>query len=45
METGLAILTLALTVLILTKIHLARQAEQQQKLERVPVRIKRNSLK
>ena len=45
METGFAIFTLAVAGLILGMIHMTRQAEHQLKLERVPVRIKRNSLK
>ena len=45
MEIGFAIFTLAVTGLLLGIIHMVRQAEQQLKLERVPVRIKRNSLK
>ncbi len=45
METGFAIFTLAVTGLLLGMIHMTRQAEQQLKLERVPVRIKRNSLR
>jgi len=45
METGFAIFTLAVTGLLLGMIHMTRQVEQQQKLERVPVSIKRNSLR
>ena len=45
METGFAIFTLAVTGLLLSMIHMTRQAEQQLKLERIPVRIKRNSLR
>ena len=45
METKFAIFTLAVTGLLLGMIHMTRQAEQQQKLELVPVRIKRNSMR
>ena len=43
-ETGFAIFTLVVTGLLLRINQMTRQAEQKLKLERVPVRIKRNSL-
>ncbi len=45
METGFAIFTLAVMGLLLGMINMTRQAEHQLKLERVSVRIKRNSLR
>ena len=43
METGFAIFTVGFVGLLLWMLHMSRQAKKQQKLERVPVRIKRNS--
>ena len=43
METGFAILTLAVTGFLLRIIHIIRQAEQQRKAEIVPVKVKNDS--
>ena len=45
METGFAIFTLAVIGLFVGMIQIYRTVEQQQKLERVPVRVKRDSSK
>jgi len=45
METGFAIFTLAVIGLFVGMIQIYRTVEQQQTLERVPVRIKRNPSK
>ena len=45
LETVFTVFTVAWIGILLWLLHISRQPKKQPKLERVPVRIKRNSLK
>ncbi len=45
LETGFAIFTVVFVGLLLWLLHISRQVKKQQKLDRVPLRVKHNSLK